>query len=261
MKMQFNVLLFLCLGLLTIQPLTAQNSNREFYELRFYRYTGDSSESRLDNYFKQALVPALHRAGINKVGVFKSSYHDTASVRNFVLLIPYKSLSMLDKLEETLAKDKQYLAAGSEYINAAYNDVPFKRIQKIILKAFPKAPSAQKANLSGDLKERVYELRSYEGPTEKLYHTKVKMFNTGDEIGIFQRLGFNAVFYGEVLAGSSMPNLMYMTSFNDMASRESHWKAFGSDPAWDKLKSDKQYDNTVSHMDVWFLSPLSYSDF
>jgi hypothetical protein len=89
----------------------------------------------------------------------------------------------------------------------------------------------------------------------------VKMFNTGDEVGIFDRLGFNAIFYAEVLAGRSMPNLMYMTSFNDMASRDQHWKAFGDDPAWNKLKADKQYDNTVSHIDIWFLSPAEYSDF
>ena len=29
-----------------------------------------------------------------------------------------------------------------------------------------------------------------------------------------------------------MPNLMYMTSFDNMAARDEHWKAFSSDPLW-----------------------------
>ena len=119
---------------------------------------------------------------------------------------------------------------------------------------------AQMGKLTGDKKSRVYELRSYESPTEKLYRTKVKMFNVGDEVGIFNRLGFNAIFYAEVLAGKKMPNLMYMTSFESMEERDAHWKAFGSDPEWEKLKADKQYDNTVSHIDITFLYPAEYSD-
>ena len=33
-----------------------------------------------------------------------------------------------------------------------------------------------------------------------------------------------------------MPNLMYMTSFENKAARDEHWKTFGSDPEWKKLK-------------------------
>ena len=54
------------------------------------------------------------------------------------------------------------------------------------------------------------------------------MFNEGGEIDLFNKLNFNAVFYGEVLSGSSMPNLMYMTSFENKADRDAHWKSFGA---------------------------------
>ena len=39
------------------------------------------------------------------------------------------------------------------------------------------------------------------------------MFNAGGEIDIFTKLNFNAVFYGDVIVGSHMPNLMYLTCF------------------------------------------------
>lgn len=240
---------------------SAQDQQREFYELRTYYYSGDSIENRLDQYLGKALVPALHRAGIKKVGVFKSSSHDTSSIRRFVVLIPYSSLAWLDRIDSILDKDKTYQNAGNDYINAAHNNAPYSRMEKTILKAFTGLPQAKSSGTKGNKKDRVYELRSYEGATEKLYRTKVKMFNTGDEVGIFDRLGFNAIFYAEVLAGKSMPNLMYMTSFENMDSRNQHWKAFGEDAAWNKLKADKQYDNTVSHIDIWYFYPADYSDY
>ena len=59
----------------------------------------------------------------------------------------------------------------------------------------------------------LYELRSYESPTEELHRIKVNMFNAGGEITLFKRLDFQAVFYADVLSGSQMPNLVYMVVF------------------------------------------------
>jgi hypothetical protein len=86
------------------------------------------------------------------------------------------------------------------------------------------------------------------------------MFNKGGEVTLFKRLGFNAIFYGEVIAGASMPNLMYMTSFENRKSRDEHWKAFVDDPEWKKLSARKEYQNNVSKIDITFLVPAAYSD-
>lgn len=87
------------------------------------------------------------------------------------------------------------------------------------------------------------------------------MFNEGGETAIFKKLNFNAVFYGEVIAGSRMPNLMYMTSFENMEDRKAHWKSFSSDPDWKKLSGREAYKNNVSKIDITFLRPADYSDF
>ena len=121
---------------------------------------------------------------------------------------------------------------------------------------------AEQEIINGCLKkDRVYELRSYESASEKIFRNKVQMFNEGDEIGIFRRLNFNAVFYSEVIAGSKMPNLMYMTSFENMEDRNAHWKSFSSDSSWKKLSSMPEYKNNVSHIDISFLRGAEYSDF
>ena len=87
------------------------------------------------------------------------------------------------------------------------------------------------------------------------------MFNQGDEIGLFKRLGFHAVFYADVIAGNRIPNLMYMTTFADRTSHDEHWKAFVDDPQWKKLSGMPEYQHNVSKINIFLLRPTDYSDY
>jgi hypothetical protein len=237
----------------------AYDVNRNYFEIRIYHLATPAQGEKVDRYLKDAFIPAMHRAGIAKVGVYKPMA-DSLSQKLIYVLIPYTSFEQLDKLPEILAKDAQYNSAGKEYIDAVFTDPPYARIESILLKAFEGMPSFNAPKFNTPASERVYELRSYEGHTEKIYRNKVQMFNKGDEIGLFNRLGFNAVFYGEVLIGSKMPNLMYMTSFENKASRDAHWKAFSDDPQWKKLSAMPEYKNNVSKNTITFLRPTDYSE-
>jgi NIPSNAP len=235
--------------------------SREFYQLTVYHFTTAQQEKLLDDYFQNALLPALHRNGISKAGVFKSWANDTSATKTAYVLVPLSSLDLIVKLQEKLNKDEQYASTATAYLNADYKNPPYSRMEIILLHAFPSAPKMQLPALTSSKKNRVYELRSYESATQQKAENKIKMFNQGGEIGLFKRLGFNAVFYSEVVAGSKMPNLMYMTSFENKAAREEHWKAFGSDPYWKQLSAMPEYQNNVSHIDINFLYPADYSDF
>ncbi len=234
---------------------------REYYEIKIYHISSKTQEERVDRYLKDAYLPALHRAGISKVGVFKPVEADTAHFgKRIYVLIPYNSLEQFVKLAETLQKDKQLETSGTDYLNAPFNDLPYARLESILLYSFSGMPQMEVPKHSTPVTERIYELRSYEGHTEKISKNKIKMFNDGDEVGLFKRLGFNAVFYAEVIAGSRMPNLMYMTTFANKASRDEHWKAFSSDPQWKTLSGMAEYKNNVSKIDIFFLHPTEYSD-
>jgi NIPSNAP len=234
---------------------------RQYYTLSIYHFKDSAQEKILDHYFSDALLPALHRMNIVSTGVFKSLDNDTVSDKKIYVFIPFNSSGEIQQLYEKLQKDKAYQTAGYEYINAVFSAPPYSRIETIILYAFPMAPRMQLPELRSAKNERVYELRSYESATEKIFQNKVNMFNDGDEIGLFKRLGFNAVFYSEVVAGSRMPNLMYMTTFENMEEREKHWKAFSNDAQWKKLTSMPLYQKNVQHADIIFLRPTDYSDF
>lgn len=251
----------LILVVCALASTTAIAQKREYYEIKVYNITSKTQEERVDRFLKTAYVPALHRAGISKVGVFKPVETDTVNYgKKIFVLIPFTSLEQFGKLPETLQKDKQFESSGAEYLNAPFNDLPYARLESILLYAFSGMPKLEVPKHATPVQERIYELRSYEGHTEKIFKNKVKMFNDGDEVGLFKRLGFNAVFYAEVIAGSRMPNLMYMTTFPNKTSRDEHWKAFSADPQWKTLSGMSEYKNNVSKIDIFFLHPTDYSD-
>lgn len=250
----------LCLFLIASVALTGNAAPREYYELRIYHFKTAEQQTRTENYLEKAFIPAMHRMGTKKIGIFKPIETDTTFGKKLYVLIPFTSMDQFVNMTNKLAKDKVYATEGTDYIDAKFDNPPYDRIEKIVLKAFSGMPQSAVPALKSPVSERVYELRSYEGHTEKIYQNKVKMFNDGDEVGLFKRLGFNAVFYGEVLSGSRMPNLMYMTSFENKEERDAHWKAFSADPQWKTLSAMPEYQKNVSKNVQIFLRPTQYSD-
>lgn len=265
MKKMWIALLFVCAEYFFLPAPVKANENYlpatgQYFELRIYHVADMQQIATLENFLQSALLPALHKAGIEKIGVFKFAGNDTVVDKRIYVLIPYKSLKEFEELPVKLQKDKSYQEAGKEYLNVAYDKPTYSRYETIVLSAFEKMPQLKPSGVTGKKSDRVYELRSYESPTERLHQNKVEMFNKGGEVDLFNRLGFNAVFYGDVLSGSKMPNLMYMTSFDNKAARDEHWKTFSSDPTWKELSARPEYQHNVSKSEIIFLVPADYSD-
>lgn len=257
--------LFTCfvLILLLFISLSAKVSDKkgEYYQITVYSFADAAQEKIIDQYLEKAYLPALHKKGIQPVGVFKPIANDTANIKIIYVIIPFNSLEQAKDLPAQLLKDKEYTEAGKEYLEALYNNTPYRRMENILMQAFVLAPMMQLPRLTSSKTERIYELRSYESPTEKLNMNKVKMFNEGGEIALFKKLNFNAIFYAEVIAGSHMPNLMYMTSFENRNDRDAHWKAFGESPEWKNLTSMPEYQHNVSKAEVILTKATLYSDY
>lgn len=234
---------------------------QQYYQIKIFRINGALQEKQLENFLKDAYLPALHRAGIPKVGVFKPVESDTAFGKLIYIFIPYETIEEFTSLPGKLANDKIFQKAGMNFIDAPYDDPPYSRQESILLKAFTHMPRFRPASYTNSPSQRIYELRSYESATEAKAAKKIEMFNEGGELKLFENLGFNAVFYGEVLMGSHMPNLMYMTTFHDMKTHDARWDAFRNSPEWKKMSALEQYENTVSKVNVFLLHPAEYSDF
>ena len=260
--MKSSLLPFLLL-LAVLQPFSVQSQKavREYYDLTIYHFKDAAQEQILDRYLKEALLPALHRRQIRSVGAFKHHSNDTTADKRLYVLIPVKSPDAAHALRGAIATDPGYLRSGQAYLQAPHHSPAYVRMENIQLYAFPLAPRMSLPDLKGDRRKRIYELRSYESATENLHVNKVAMFNEGGEIDFFKRLEFNATFYAQVIAGPRMPNLMYMTTFEDMPDRNAHWKTFMTHPFWKELSSKPEYQNNVNKVDIDFLYPTEYSDY
>ncbi|MEP6615742.1 MAG: NIPSNAP family protein [Ginsengibacter sp.] len=253
--------LVLVFAFLSFTASQANSEKRDFYQIKIYLLKNDDQVKLVDLYLQNTYLPALHRAGIKNIGVFKPIANDTAANKYIYVFIPFTSMVQWMKLPHALEKDAAYKQAAKSFISAGSAHPPYDRLESILLEAF----SAQPLLLLPPAKnaERVFELRSYESPTENLQEKKIAMFNTGGEIPIFNRLGFNPVFYGRVLCGSRMPNFMYMPVFESMQQREAQWKKFGNDAAWKDISTRPENENnvSVSHIDSILFLSASYSDF
>jgi hypothetical protein len=239
----------------------APKAKQMYYEVKIYRIKDNVQEAAMDTYLKDAFLPALHRAGIPTVGVFKPIEADTAFGKMIYVFIPFKTMEQYAQLADKLGKDQVYAQAGKAFIDAPYNNPPYVRYESILSKAFSNMPEFRVPKFTTPMSERIYEYRSYESATEAKADKKIYMFNEGGEIGIFESIGANAVFYAKVILGSQMPRLIYMTTYADMKSHDERWAAFRIHPEWKRISALEEYKNTTSKTRAYLLHPTSYSDF
>ena len=233
-------------------------SEREFYELREYHISSEAQKKQLTDYLKNAEIPALNRLGIKAVGVFEEIEPGDEQV--VYMFIPFNKLEDVYSIHSKLMSDKKYVkAAGTEYLEAPKDKPAFTRIKSSLLVNFVSMPAYDIPDTKAPKSERVYELRSYQSYSENKGLAKIHMFDEGGETEIFKRLGFNAVFYSQALIGHERPNLVYMTTFDNMDDRNKHWDSFRTDAAWDKLKVKEEYKDTVSKNNTHLLRPMEFS--
>jgi len=233
-----------------------QSAPRQFIELRRYHLLPGTKQRAFIAFAGDALVPAMNRAGVSKVGAFTVVYGENAP--SLLLVLAHPTLDSVVSLRDRLAGDAVYGRAGAAILDAPLSDPAFVRVESSLLRAFDAMPTVEAQPGSAAAKSRICELRIYESHSNRAALNKVKMFNAG-EVPIFRRAGLTPVFFGETLIGAQMPNLTYMLTFADMAARDAAWGKFGQDPEWKTLSADPQYRDNVSAISDIILQPTAYS--
>ena len=231
---------------------------REFYQMRRYNLMSGPQLKLTESYFSDALIPAVTRLGMGPVGAFKLDIgQDTPA---YYLLIPGPSVEALAELDLRLGKDTDFLKVAEPFWNATAKAPAFQRVETSLMAAFEGWPKLTPPVSSATKGKRMFQMRTYESPSNGDHQRKVEMFHSG-EFEIFLKAGFHPVFFGDTLAGSRMPNLTYMLSFADTAELEAKWNIFRTDPAWKKLSGSPRYafDQIVTNISNLFLSPLECS--
>jgi len=229
--------------------------NPEFYELRVYTLKNESQQKLVEDYFRNAAIPALNKLGSKNIGVFTEQQPEGQT--KLYAVIPFNSVENFINVADKLMQDAAYMKAGAAYLNAPATEPAYDRIESSFMKAFANMPRIELPAK----KARMFELRRYESPSEMAGKKKIEMFNDAGEIAIFKRVGLTPVFFGETLIGEMRPNLTYMLTFDDMAEHDQNWKQFGSDPEWKRISGMPEYKDSkiVSRITRTFLVPAAFS--
>ncbi len=244
-----------------LSPSLLAAEPQQVLELRTYTLVDEAAEAKLDDYLSKALIPALKRQGLGPIGAFDQAELDDSQADSPIqvaLLIAGPDADAVTGSSAKLADDAEYQKVAADYLSTAADKPIVKRISSELLRSFAVWPKVTVPQLQRDGKPRLFELRTYESPTERLGELKVDMFNSG-EVPIFLDAGINPVFMGQALIGDKTPNLTYMAVFDDADTRAECWKNFLADPAWEQLKAVEKYQGTVSkiHKSDWVPKPYS----
>lgn len=232
----------------------AAGSHQEYYQLRTYTLRTGPQLALTQGYFEKALIPALNRLGISPVGAFRLDIGPETPT--YYALIPSTSIETLLSLDTLLGKDPEYVKGAAGFRDAPASAPAFVRTERSLLSAFAGWPKLTPPKRES----RIFQLRTYESPSQVAHTHKIQMFNEA-EIGLFTKSGLNPVFFADTVIGTRMPNLTYMLTFPDLPTLTAHWAAFAGDPAWKELSHKPGYTDAeiVSNITNLYLSPLSCS--
>jgi hypothetical protein len=223
---------------------------------RFQLRNGPENQRQRAADFLKAYLPVAKRAGIGPVGVFSGTVAEDSPF--LLLLQSYPGWAEVEAADVKLTSDPGFHKAVTAWYAGG---LPYVRTEATLLRAFAGMPAIVVPAAEGRKTPRLFELRTYESATYLTLERKIKMFEEG-EIDIFRRVGLLPVFFGQTLIGRNMPNLTYMVAYDDWAARERNWRAFGSDPEWQKLRAQPGYSDAeiVSNISNVLLSPLPFSE-
>jgi hypothetical protein len=224
----------------TSMPETAaaaeSGAGRDFYELRQITVESAEQKKKVEEFLRDAAIPALNRIGMKPVGVF----YPEEGISPIYVLLRQASLESLVMFSDQLATDAEFMTKGADFINAPAGAPAFKRVESSLMRAFKGMPQLQTPVTSPG---RVFQLRTYESPSAKTGLKKIEMFNDAGEMKLFREVGLNPVFFGQTLVGAKLPNLTYMLVFKDKAEQKAAWGRFGSHPEWKRLSTMAEYSD------------------
>lgn len=135
-------------------------------------------------------------------------------------------------------------------------EAPYEHMSQALIRATDYSPEISLAPKAG----RVFELRVYHSPTRNQLGALHERF-AGPEIKIFHRVGVHPILYGETVFGANMPNLTYLTPFDNLGAREKAWDTFGADPEWIKVRKESIDASgqiaSVIQISLWRPTPYS----
>ena len=176
--------------------VAADSDQSQYYELRVYTTKSEEQQKLVSDYWQSAAVPAYNRMGIQPVGVFTET--QDSPTNNVYVLIPYDSMDAFTSGPAHLAADSVYQAAAADFMSRPKSSPAYQRIESSLNIAFDSMKKLAAPPSAADKSPWIFELRTYESPSESKGINKVQMFNSG-EVPLMQESGLNPVFFAQTV--------------------------------------------------------------
>jgi hypothetical protein len=207
----------------------AGRRTRLYLMQRYYLRAGNQL-ARLNEYLEKTALPALSKVHAGPKIVLEGLI--VPHTPELVLILGFSSVEEFWSVRGRLNQDEQLEKAFEAW--QAGPEPPFERQENVLLEATDYSPEIAAADPPPKA-GRIFELRVYHSPSyTQLRHLHERF--AGPEIKIFHRVGVHPILYASTIIGPNMPNLTYLTPFDDLAAREKAWNAFGADPEWIKVR-------------------------
>ena len=253
-----------------VQPLNifrprrlAVERAREYVEVRKYTVKDAEKREKLIGILDKALIPALNRQRLKPVGVFAPLEGDIVprnekekNALTVFVVIPHTTAATFVSANAKLLADSIYRKDAAPIFETNSKDPVYTNCDTFFLYNFPTIPVLENPSLGAD---RIFQLRLYRSFNIERNAAKIKMFDQGGEMPLFRKVGLNPIFFGDVIAGTRLPALLYMFGCPSVEARNTSWKNFVESPEWKEISRQPEYADTATEIENFFLKPSPVS--
>jgi hypothetical protein len=237
-------------SLLTAPYLAASAAKGKVYIVQNYLLKNGTQLARWHRFMEQSAVPELKTLQAIYLEAVIAPHMPQA-----MTIMEFESLDQWRSVQRSLASSASYQQGFLEWETGA--EPPYESYSERLLAATDFNPGLSS---HGNGSARVFEYRMYHSPAYRQLQALNERF-AGPEIAIFHRTGVKPILYTNALSGDALPNLTYLTPFENLNAREKAGAAFTTDPEWLKLRAEsvEKYGqiSSVMHISLW--KPAAYS--
>jgi len=240
-------------SLLTAPYLEVSATKGKIYVARNYLLKNGTQLARWHKFMEQIALPELR-----KLQAPPSIYLEAMIAPHMpqtMTIMEFESLDQWQSIQSPLASSAAYRQGFAQW--EAGDEPPYESYSERLLAATTFNPGL---SLEANGPARIFEYRIYHSPAYRQLQALNERF-AGPEIAIFHRTGVKPILYTNALSGDALPNLTYLTPFENLGAREKAWASFTTDPEWLKLRAEsvEKYGqiSSVMHISLW--RPAIYS--
>ncbi|MGH9718612.1 MAG: NIPSNAP family protein [Bryobacteraceae bacterium] len=233
----------------------AKGHETKFYLVENYFLRQSTQLARINDFMGGAFLPFAQKAAPGPKIFLEALV--APHMPQFMVVMGLKSVSDLPELRAKMRQDSAVQKAFAAWESGS--EPPYEHMSHTLLKATDYSPEPP-ATPRKPGASRIFEWRVYHSPTWRQLGALHQRF-AGPEIKIFHRVGVHPILYSETVIGPNMPNLTYLTPFDNLAAREKAWEAFGADPEWIKVRKDSidAHGQISSVIQISLWRPAAYS--